>query len=82
MDNGKGGNTTLGFLLGLFAGGMLGILFAPKAGKETREELQHMLSDIETKVGDKKKEIQEASAKHLAEVKEEISNTFKKEKEA
>jgi gas vesicle protein len=35
----KQSNTLLGIITGVAIGGALGILFAPKAGKETREEL-------------------------------------------
>ncbi len=40
-----------------------------------------MIADAQDTVSEKKKEIQAASAKSLAGLKEEISQTFKKEKE-
>lgn len=41
---------------GLAAGVGLGILFAPKSGKETRQDLMNMLDNLSTKVKSLKKE--------------------------
>ncbi|WP_295163388.1 YtxH domain-containing protein [uncultured Brachyspira sp.] len=40
------------FLLGLTAGVALGVLFAPKAGEETREDLKETVDNIKYKVDD------------------------------
>ncbi|MEI0603364.1 YtxH domain-containing protein [Brachyspira alvinipulli] len=40
------------FLLGLTAGVALGILFAPKAGEETREDIKETVENIKYKVDD------------------------------
>ena len=40
------------FLLGLTAGVALGVLFAPKAGEETREDIKETVENIKYKVDD------------------------------
>ncbi|ADG71966.1 YtxH domain-containing protein [Brachyspira murdochii] len=40
------------FLLGLTAGIALGVLFAPKAGEETREDIKETMDNIKYKVDD------------------------------
>lgn len=79
MDNGNKSATA--FLLGLIAGGVLGILFAPKSGKETRDDIQNYLNEAEKKLEEKKIEIKEATAKHMATIKDQVSKTFQQEKE-
>jgi gas vesicle protein len=44
------GKTAVSFLLGIIAGGALGIMFAPKTGKETREDLQKYIKNAEDKL--------------------------------
>ena len=50
------------FALGAIVGGVLGILFAPKSGKETRKELKEKLDDL----------IEKAKDIDVAEVKEKL----------
>ncbi len=40
------------FILGVTAGVALGILFAPKAGEETREDIKETIDNIKYKVDD------------------------------
>ena len=40
------------FILGLSAGVALGLLFAPKAGEETREDIKEAMDNIKYKVDD------------------------------
>jgi gas vesicle protein len=40
------GLVLLSFIVGGFAGGVLGILFAPKSGKETREDIAEAASEM------------------------------------
>ncbi|HOG64937.1 MAG TPA: YtxH domain-containing protein [Spirochaetota bacterium] len=46
----ENGKTAVAFLLGVIAGGVLGIMFAPKSGKETRESLHKYIKSAEEKL--------------------------------
>ncbi len=58
------------FVLGAAIGGALGVLFAPKSGKETRRELQEKLDDLVDKVKNlDKDEIKKQLEDKIAEIK-------------
>jgi gas vesicle protein len=48
-ENKKGGSFLKGTLLGVLVGGLAGILFAPKSGKETREDIKKAATDVAKK---------------------------------
>ncbi|MEI0478407.1 YtxH domain-containing protein [Brachyspira pulli] len=48
----KEASSMFSFLLGLTAGLALGVLFAPKAGEETREDIKETMDNIKFKVDD------------------------------
>jgi gas vesicle protein len=58
--------TTVSFILGAAAGFVLGILFAPAAGKETRKKMTEEMA----KTGEKAKEIAREAEKGFRVVKE------------
>ena len=66
------------FLLGAGIGAALGILFAPKSGKETRKELKVKLDELIEKVKkiDKKEVVAEIQTK-IEEIKEELADLDK-----
>ena len=66
------------FLLGAGLGATLGILFAPKPGKETRRDLKKKLDELVEKVKkiDKKELVAEIQAK-IEEIKEELADLDK-----
>jgi gas vesicle protein len=41
------GSFITGLLAGAAIGGVIALLYAPKSGKETREDLKHKLEDLE-----------------------------------
>jgi gas vesicle protein len=45
-----GGLVFLSFIVGAVVGGVLGVLFAPKAGKETREDIGHAAGDVKKEI--------------------------------
>lgn len=49
----KQGKTILGVLAGLAAGALLGVLFAPRKGKETRQKIADEAKDAFGKMKDK-----------------------------
>lgn len=65
------------FWLGALVGGVLGVLFAPRKGKETREKVKEDLDNLKEKVD----EASEVGAKKYSELKEEAKpyvKSFKK----
>lgn len=65
MDNGK---VVTALLAGLAAGAVLGILFAPEKGSETRDKLNESLADL----GEAIKERAEEQINQLSELKDKI----------
>lgn len=59
-----------GFLFGALVGAGIGVLFAPKSGKETRAELKEKFDDLVKKVKElDKEEVKEAFLKKIEEIK-------------
>lgn len=86
MSEHNSSNSTLAFLLGLTIGAIVGILFAPAEGKETRKKIAKYLEDLEQKGEDileKGKEfIEDETAKakkFIDDTKEKIIKKFQKE---
>ncbi|OGS46595.1 MAG: hypothetical protein A2539_08780 [Elusimicrobia bacterium RIFOXYD2_FULL_34_15] len=52
MSEKKSGETILAFLLGGAIGACLGLLFAPKSGKETRKKVKMFFDEISEKTGE------------------------------
>ncbi len=72
-DRGSSGETILAFLLGGIIGACLGILFAPKSGKETREKLRFLLEDLGEKAESWVKEEKDKIEDFVSSVKEKVS---------
>lgn len=65
-------------LAGVAIGAGLGVLFAPKSGKETRKELKEKMDDLITKAKNvDKKEVKENIEKKIDEIKEELKDLDK-----
>ncbi len=73
----KGDNFFKGFILGGLVGGVLGILFAPKSGRDTRADLSAELDKAREDLEHAKK----AALKAFDESKERILETFVPEAE-
>ena len=72
----KGGVGT--FVTGVAVGAALGILFAPKKGSETREDLKELLDEIIGKIKDiDMQDIKDAISNKVAEIKKSISELDK-----
>ena len=70
-----------GLLAGVAIGGVVALLYAPKSGKETREQLKQKLEDLEKefenlkgKAAEKSGQIRKGMADRLAELKREIES--------
>jgi gas vesicle protein len=81
----KSGNSFLtGLLAGAAIGGIVALLYAPKSGKETREqikkkfeELEKELGTLKTQASQKTGKIKDDLAKKLADLQQEIENLSK-----
>ena len=59
MSENRGGEIIVAFVLGGLIGAALGILFAPKAGKETREQLNTWMDETKVKAKEKLAKLEE-----------------------
>ena len=87
MDN--GGKAATAFLLGVIAGGVAGILFAPKTGRETREEVSRYMKDAEGKLSgslsktkDELIKAKDGLKKAKDEIKKRVDKTFRRADDA
>jgi gas vesicle protein len=76
MDTGK---VVLSVLAGIAAGAVLGVLFAPDKGSETRKNISKKGSDAMDDIKDKYDEILKAITDKLEQAKEDVSNLFEQE---
>jgi len=59
MSENKGGEIVGAFVVGGLIGAALGILFAPKAGKETRAEIGEWIDETKEKAKEKLEKLEE-----------------------
>ena len=81
----KSGNSFLtGLLAGAAIGGIIALLYAPKSGKETREQLKNKFTELEKELENLKSQasqktgkIKDDLAQKLADLQREIENLSK-----
>jgi len=62
-DKDSGSSFAIGFLVGAIAGVAIGLLYAPKPGKETRAMLREKAGEIKEKAGEIKEKAGEVTEK-------------------
>jgi gas vesicle protein len=80
MSDNKG--TVLAFLLGGIVGTAIGILYAPRAGKETRKSIRRLSEDIADNVNDFGEDIAKAGKRIYEEGREKVLSGKDKVSEA
>ena len=63
MENRKTQNVAAAFLFGAVVGGVIALLYVPKSGKETRQDISDEIDHYMKKAGDAKKQIIEKAKK-------------------
>lgn len=80
------GQDNQGNFFAFFLGGLLGagvaLLFAPKAGKETREKLREYAKDIEGRLKNQVDDVKEYTTKEVHKIKEKAHNAVEEGKRA
>ena len=79
MSNNSNNNSVLPFIIGVLVGGILGILFAPRKGSETREAIGEFLSDIQENGKNFIMEEKEKIVSDIKEIQGDIKEVIKKE---
>jgi gas vesicle protein len=72
MSENNSGEVILALILGGIIGAAVGILYAPRAGKETREKLQDLGEDLVDKFEDMGEEVKNKTKKFVNESKDKI----------
>lgn len=75
MNNSK---VLLGFLAGAFAGSILGVLFAPDKGAETRKKISRKTGDISDALKEKVSDFADDMKKMLSTAKQEAEDVAEK----
>lgn len=75
-------DTLLAFVLGGIIGTAIGILYAPKSGKETRRDIKRFSEDVADKVKDLGDDLADKGRKVYEEGKDKIGKIFEAGKEA
>jgi gas vesicle protein len=75
-------DTLCAFILGGLIGAAIGVLYAPKSGKETRHDLKRFSEDVSDKVKDFGEDLTDKGRKVYEEGKDKISEVFEAGKKA
>lgn len=66
-----------GATIGLLVGAIIGVLFAPKSGKETRQEMKKFAEDLNSKILKKMGRLKDFSEEKYKEVVDEIAEDYR-----
>lgn len=69
-----------GAAIGAIAGAVAGILFAPKSGKETREDIKKYLGEMKDKIADELAKAKDFSRENYSKVVKKVVESYQKGK--
>ena len=69
-DRDSGTSFSMGFIFGLVVGAAIGLLYAPKPGKEVREIIKHKAEEVKEKAG----EVAEKTVETAAEARKRVED--------
>jgi len=81
-DQNDSGNAFLSFLLGAAAGAVVGLLWAPRAGKETRKKIQSWADDMQERGEDLYRTGRQKGEDYIRQGKEKVNEGVEKAKRA
>ncbi|PIT97191.1 hypothetical protein COT77_02900 [Candidatus Berkelbacteria bacterium CG10_big_fil_rev_8_21_14_0_10_41_12] len=67
----------IGGTVGIIAGAIAGVLFAPKPGKETREDIKNYLNEIKDKVAKQVSDVSELTREKYAEISHKVVSNYR-----
>ena len=73
-------NFFLGILVGTITGAILGVLFAPKSGKETRRDIEDFTIEIKNRISDKISMLGKVTKEKYKSIVEETLSDYEKQK--
>ena len=79
--DGNAGLVLLSFIVGGVVGGVLGVLFAPKAGRETRQDISEAATEMKKETEKFFKEARQRVDTFVAESRDSLAKLSHKEKE-
>lgn len=81
QENNKRGSMIGAALLGAALGAAAGILFAPKAGEETRKDLKDLAGRMTSEIGDRTSKLKEVTKTAYDEIVDVVVNQYQEAKE-
>jgi len=73
----KAGLLALAAAIGAAVGGVLGVLFAPQSGKETREDIKKALNNAKKEIGKKAERVQNLTLTQYQKIVDEVVDQYK-----
>jgi gas vesicle protein len=73
----KGGLGFVGLVIGAIGGAIGGLLFAPKPGKEFREDLKRLYSDVHSEIIERAEQLKKLTRKDYEQVVDEVIEKYK-----